>query len=772
MAAVSRWTSGEPPAGRRLDSHVSRAESGPRVAYRAALARYSRTKLAEIRRAQGLEPGAVQIRPAASADEMTEHLDQPVVLRALIARLSAGSRMALGLFPLSESSSICGAALYHALGLLGVQPIDAIVESLNLGLLVIAFQSELRAIDDFRAAIDRSLESLELVLIHPAISSVIRTTTPAGKLPGIVSAASQVRESDGLEPILRLGALWQRIGIEPLRQTQQGVLYKRDRERIEEDPVLAAPFSDAPEPVSDPANFLLAMARRIGLVEPDDAGERLLAAPTQFWDDNSVHLPQMIASGWMALETWHESTGEVLDNVRLAVARYLRIAALLWLATLDDSEWVAIDDLAHHFAALWPIWDRPVLTSMQAESQAPRRKSSQGERTRGSAVTVRKPKTPDLLTLILRGTAHSLGLVREAQQRGSTRRIVQLTPLGRYVLALGPSPQPRATFEHFLFVQPNFELIAYRQGLTNQLIGRLSRFAWWEQIGAALELKLTRESILLGLEKGETAPSMLETLGRHSQRPVPPNVEDAVTNWAGRRDLVTYYAAASLIEFGSKHERDLALASWPAGKLPEAIVVSDRFLLIEDEESIPFDQLRQTSSRDYRRPPGTCATIGPDGVTLAVDPARSDLLVDAELSRFADELPSEPGALDNPHGPAPKRFVVTTKSLRRGASRGMTAAQLAEWYLRRTGAGIPPAVQLLLAVRSSQVPPLQPTRILVLTLTRAELLDGLLQHPAIRPWLGDRLGAYSVTIADECVVPLARALKELGIILEIPPLSS
>ena len=30
-------------------------------------------------------------------------------------------------------------------------------------------------------------------------------------------------------------------------------------------------------------------------------------------------------------------------------------------------------------------------------------------------------------------------------------------------------------------------------------------------------------------------------------------------------------------------------------------------------------------------------TVEPDGVTMALDPARSDLLVDAELARFADE---------------------------------------------------------------------------------------------------------------------------------------
>ena len=129
---------------------------------------------------------------------------------------------------------------------------------------------------------------------------------------------------------------------------------------------------------------------------------------------------------------------------------------------------------------------------------------------------------------------------------------------------MGPTPPPRPTFDQFIFVQPNFEVIAYRQGLTPQLVGRLSRFAWWSQIGAALELKLTRESIVLGLDWGLTPETILEILTRHSQRPLPPGVTDAVRNWANRRERVTYYAAATLIEFGSSADRDAALAFWPA----------------------------------------------------------------------------------------------------------------------------------------------------------------------------------------------------------------
>ena len=86
--------------------------------------------------------------------------------------------------------------------------------------------------------------------LHPAVPQGVRTARPEGGLPTVAGPVSQIRESDGLEPILRLGALWQRVGAEPLRQTHQGTLYKRDRDRVAEDPVLACPVADALEPLA------------------------------------------------------------------------------------------------------------------------------------------------------------------------------------------------------------------------------------------------------------------------------------------------------------------------------------------------------------------------------------------------------------------------------------------------------------------------------------------------------------------------------------------
>ncbi len=155
-----------------------------------------------------------------------------------------------------------------------------------------------------------------------------------------------------------------------------------------------------------------------------------------------------------------------------------------------------------------------------------------------------------------------------------------------------------------------------------------------------------------------------------------------------------------------------------------------------------------------------------DGVTLALDPARADLLVEAELSRFTDPLPTTEPVPGSPSAPALRRFVISPASLRRGLSRGVSAANLADWFARRTSGEIPPALQLLLMVKASRVPTLKPARMIVLNLPSAILLDGLLQHPTTGHLLGDRLGPTSVAIPDEKMVSLHKALSELGINFE------
>ena len=438
---------------------------------------------------------------------------------------------------------------------------------------------------------------------------------------------------------MRLAAVWQRVDEVPLRQTQQGTLYKRDRERLEDDPVLAGPISDALEPLPDMAALWLVLARAVGLVRSEPGSERVVAAPPEFWAENAWHLPQMIAARWLALRTWHEQGGMQHEGATVELALpYARPAVLLWLATVPEGEWVALDDLEKHLEGLKPDWDRPTFLSAPVVT-APSR--GRPRRAKASGRAAELANDASALESLLLGAGYQFGLVRTAEEVSSGRRVVQLSALGRYLLALGPPPPPRPAFEHFLFVQPNFEIIAYRQGLTPSLIGQFSRFARWSQLGAALEMRLTPESVYRGLEGGLTPEDMHDRLARHSQRPLPAGVAEALRTWAGRRERVTYHATATLVEFASRDDLEHALKLWPASARSAPVAISERLLLVEDESSIPFQRFRLAGSRDYRRPAEHCMEVEHDGVTMTLDLARSDLLVDAELARFTEEQPPE-----------------------------------------------------------------------------------------------------------------------------------
>ncbi|MDR3622903.1 MAG: hypothetical protein P4L85_26350 [Paludisphaera borealis] len=750
------------------NSSTVNANADPRFTFRSLLARHPFATLRAIAARRGLESEAV--RASTLAGELTDELDSPAVLSAIRADLDDDARLALSLFGLTDSPSWPLSGLKHALSVLGATAESVVVGLLERGLLALDPGVEAGPGQPFDfAARMASVGSDELELwVHPALSHGVRIRPPSRAVLPAAGPVGQIREPDGLEPILRLAALWQRTGAEPLRRTQQGTLYKRDRERIEEDPVLSGPVSDALAELPAMATLWLGLARRVGLVHLDPGGEFFLAASAEFWTENAVHLPQMIASGWLGLRTWLEwaepSTEAPSAGLPLV---FLRPALLLWLASLAPDTWVTLDDLAEHLTAIAPGWDRTAFTETPGTSAATARRASKSAAKRGPQAP-RESQASRALGRVLLGGGYAMGLVRVGEEKSTDRKAVQLTPLGRYVLGLGPPPPPRPTFEHFLFVQPNLEVIAYRQGLTPPLIGRLSRFAWWTKIGAAMELKLTQESVALGLEWNLSPSLMLEILSRHSQRALPGSVKDAIDRWASRRERVTMYTAATLIEFGAQADRDRAATAWTEdGEGKAFIPVGDRFLLVENAQHVPTSRISTTAVRDYRLPPERCVSVEADGVTLALDPSRSDLLIDAELARFADEEPT-PDA-DRPGGsrPSARRFQVTAASLARAFELGMNAALLADWFQRRTGGDLPPAVGLMVRPALLGAKPWKAQRRLVLNVPTAELLEGVLQHPATRSLLGDRLGPVSAVVPEDCVDQLRAALKTLGVEIDV-----
>src|SRR5262249_51615215 len=146
-----------------------------------------------------------------------------------------------------------------------------------------------------------------------------------------------------------------------------------------------------------------------------------------------------------------------------------------------------------------------------------------------------------------------------------------------------------------------------------------------------------------------------------------------------------------------------------------------------------------------------------DGVTLLVDPARSDLLLDTEIQRFATPIPER-------NGTDRRAYRVTPASLSAGLTSGLSQYALEEWFLHRTGQQLSPAIRLLLAADST--PPLEVRHQLVIEVPTPWLADGLLQWPESRGLIQERLGPRALVIAEANLDALRAKLDELRLALK------
>src|SRR5262249_37427612 len=129
----------------------------------------------------------------------------------------------------------------------------------------------------------------------------------------------------------------------------------------------------------------------------------------------------------------------------------------------------------------------------------------------------------------------------QAIEDGEGGYAVRLTPVARWLLGKGDRPPPPPTFPRTLLVQPNLEILAYRQGLTPSMVARLTRAATWKTVGAACTLVVEPETVYRALESGETLESLTRMLDQHGTRPTPSGVLDLLRTWANKRERITVY---------------------------------------------------------------------------------------------------------------------------------------------------------------------------------------------------------------------------------------
>ncbi|HEY7310972.1 MAG TPA: helicase-associated domain-containing protein [Gemmataceae bacterium] len=551
---------------------------------------------------------------------------------------------------------------------------------------------------------------------------------------GDSAARPQGVEADGLEWLLRMSVLWQQVAAAPLRCTQQGGFFKRDFERLGQDALLNSAPADRLVDVPDAAFLAVALAKLEGIVEEAE-GELRAAAMPAIWDKGLAaaleslwtDLPRL--STWNPLDGWRD--GEAPAGNPFPSAYLL---AFLLLSRLPEGASVPAETIEQWIVEQHPYWTN--------ESLRPSRQK------------------PWLETFLL-GVAYPLRLVQAVRAPTGETPVppggvwrVRLSPTGRWLLGLGEAPNVESAHTQTLLVQPNLQIVAYRQGLTSGLIARLTQFAAWENLGAACTLQLQPETVYRALEAGQTFDSIRLTLEQHGTRGIPPAVLDSLRTWSNKRDRITVYPSATLLEFGNADDLNEALARG----LP-AVRLSDRLAVAAGEEGIEFRHFRLTGTRDYALPPEKCVHVESDGVTLSVDLARSDLLLETELPRFAELVG---GSSANGRRP----YRLTPESLRAGRSGGMALTALEIWFRQRTGQPLPAAARLLMTAGQAEVPQLR--RHLVLHVAAEELADGLMQWPQTRELIAERLGPTALVVTEENVAALRERLNAAGITLAEP----
>ncbi|MCE9565434.1 MAG: helicase-associated domain-containing protein [Planctomycetes bacterium] len=688
---------------------------------RGALSNYSEPLLRTV--AAKLIKPRVNQAPEDLLDKSVATFANPPVIDRRIRELPEHSRKLLALIALSRQQRWKVGHLITLLTALGhAEGFTPVADALVAGLLFPELPPGHPPLVDFAAWFGGVGMLAAEVFAHPAVSTRARAEELG--LPDLAhpepELTSTPRSADGLDWLLRLAAVWQQVNASPVRFTQANTLFKKDLTRLQADDMLSAPSADLPVKVADSGVLALLWAVSSGLLA-DEAGELRAVPFPATWDGALAATLTDLFAALPRVEAWDPLAGYNPSDTGLSPTPTAGFLALLLLAKSGrkppNSAWVSVGSIAEWMWTHHPSWAGMIPLDAQ------------------------KDKGTGWVMAFLIGVAFPLQLVEVSGEN------FRLSPLGRHLLAGDREPGNAPTFPQTLLVQPNAEILAYRQGLTPALIGTLSRFAQWKGLGPACTLVLTPEQTYHGLESGLTLPMIVQALTRHSSRPVPPAVADLLQRWASKRERITIFASAVLVEFATPAELDAAVARGIV-----AIRLTERIGITADGTEPALTQLRLIANRDYEAKPQRCVTVAEDGVTLTIDAAIADLLLDAELGRFATLLPTELNA--------PRRFRLNPELLRKTVQNN-SLADIDGWFIDRTGQPLSPAGRLLML--GPQVAPPTAAQLLVVRFPSSELADGVMQWPETRLLVAERLGPMSVVVHEENLVAFRKVLLDIGV---------
>ncbi|QDU60532.1 hypothetical protein Pan216_13740 [Planctomycetes bacterium Pan216] len=667
-----------------------------------------------------------------SSDRLVQALASKRSVGKIIDELDEAAQEALAIF---RRSPLIEWRWDHAMRLLGAcsirSPYRAVQSLLTDGLLWMRPSRPGEELTRFEVNDGLPIEALPVItLAAPLSESLPDQASPVKGLVG-TEASGSWRAADGWEYPMRLALLWRLATRLPIRRTQQNILFKRDQERIGQNSLLEAPFVDTPEACDQLGMLTYALAVQGGMLDRFCDEQFPTESLADHWPADRNELLLKCLGDLIGVENWNELGEETPTGPFASEMASARFLVLYWLGSLPPEQGASVEQLASKLEQCHPPWTET------GERIGPLRQEE--TRARLARKWIRK---------FVFGSLYQTGAV-EILQTGDGEDLARLSPWGKRFLGEEVELPELPAFPGTLLAQPNHEVVVYRQGLSVELLRRLAVFCEPKTLGAALTYEISADSVYIGLEAGLSADTMIETLEQYGGREIPTGLSTSIRTWAERRERIRVFPRCSLYEFSSKSDLDDAVE-----RGLEGTAITDRILLVAGDAGATLKNLRITSSRNYSVGSEPCVNVDADGITLHIDLAKSDLLLETELRRFADSVERESGE-------GPKTFRLTSKSLGRALDQGLSISFLEEWFRRRTGESPPPSAQLLF--RCAARAEVEIKSLVVLRTDDEMLADGLLQHPATAACFQSRLGPKALVVEPEKSAELTGALEALGV---------
>lgn len=358
----------------------------------------------------------------------------------------------------------------------------------------------------------------------------------------------------------------------------------------------------------------------------------------------------------------------------------------------------------------------------------------------------------------LRGPLFQLGFVEVAEDSGSRSEVLfRLTPLGHDALynRLRPTAENRVApvdqepAAGAWVVQANGDVVVYLDRATPRQLTFLARIARRQPgTGLVATYRITQESVYTGLEGGLSLAEVQEQLERGAVQPVPAPLKRNLEDWAARREKLSVYPLAEVLQYPDRASRDAALRS----RKVEGEPVADTFLL----RTAPLKRsvLQDAVVIDYRQPPPRCWDVAETGeLTFHLDAA--DFFAEHELANWAE--PTED----------PTRWRVTRESVERAAQGGWDGPRILQRLAERCRTTLPPLLETTIRnwTRRGGSVSAALARQLVLQVAGHDAAEALWGSSAFKGFFRTRLGPHTFLVAESREAELLGLLEQHGFVI-------